>query len=239
MLIPATITVNFTANYAGPHRICWRQCGVGSYVCTNIVDCAGGGNACSITISVMVDPETCDPVCFEGYIQATCNPEGSSTGQVPWTTTFTPDPVCKMYTLACDGSVCVDPPQLCQIIPAITMGLNCNGTARPEVQIFCGSNIKLCASSVISNLPPNYSMTLFDGCCYDCTTYNINVTQASPSGILDGSMVYYTECGTRELKRVDLTGSSYNDTICAVTGSVSLQLTVEATGTVTAVAPCP
>jgi len=237
MLTPATITVNFTANYAGPHRICWRQCGVGPYVCTNIVECAGGGNACSITISVMVDPESCDPICFEGYIQATCNPESSSEGQVPWTTTFTPNPVCKMYTLACT-SICTTPPQLCSTIPAVTMGLNCNGTARPEVQIFCGSNIKLCASSVIPNLPSGYVMTLFDGCCYDCTQYTVNVTTQAPGG-LSGSMIYYIECGTRELKKIDLLGDGpFTTSICAVTGSVSLQLTVEANGTVTATGPC-
>ena len=236
MLTPATITVNFTANYAGPHRICWRQCGVGSYVCTNIVDCAGGGNACSATISVMVNPESCDPVCFEGYIQATCNPEGSSVGQVPWTTTFTPDPVCKMYSLTCTN-VCIYPPPLCVGISAGTMGLNCNGTARPDVQLFCGTPIYLCATGVIPNLPLDYTMRLTDKCCYTCTQYDVVVS--ATGGPLDGSMIYYTECGTRELKRLDLIGAGpFTTTICAVTDSVSLQLNALSGGSVTAKGSC-
>lgn len=240
MLTPATITVNFTANYAGPHRICWRQCGVGSYVCTNIVECAGGGNACSITISVMVDPESCDPICFEGYIQATCNPESSSEGQVPWTATFTPNPVCKLYALRYDPvAPCVNPPQLGPTISVVDMGLNCNGTSRPEVSVYCESEIYLCASSIISNLPVGYTMTLDDGCCYTCDRYNVVVSPNCPSCILDGSAIYYVECGTRELKKIDLSGDqTETNEICAVTGSISLQLTTEATGTITPIAPC-
>ena len=114
MLTPATITVNFTANYAGPHRICWRQCAVGAFVCTNIVDCVGGGNVCSATVSIMVDPESCTPVCFEGYIQATCNPEGSPVDQVPWSATFTPTPSCNLYFLQCE----TQDPMGCGVIPA-------------------------------------------------------------------------------------------------------------------------
>jgi hypothetical protein len=189
----------------------------------------------------MVDPESCDPVCFEGYIQATCNPEGSAIDQVPWTATFTPNPACKMFSLTCTLT-CDNPPQLCALIPAVAMGLNCNGTVRPDVQLFCGRPIYLCATGVIPNLPVDYVMAPFDGCCYDCTEYDITITPACPIGcVLDGSSLYYIDCTTRELVRQDFTGNSpvVISGLCAVTGSVSLQLTPEALGTVTAIGPCP
>ena len=238
MLTPATITVNFTANYAGPHRICWRQCNVGLFVCTNIVDCVGGGNVCSATISIMVDPESCDPVCFEGYIQATCNPEGSSVDQVPWSATFTPSPTCKMYSITCTNPTFNQP---CGVIPAITMGLNCNGTARPSVgPIANNSTFFVCSVGLIPNLPSGYTMTLWDGCCSDCEQYTIDIFPTCPTCILDGSSIYYIDCTTKELIRIDLTGDQpYQLTACMVLGSLNIYLTTEANGSVTAGIPCP
>lgn len=243
MLTPATLTVNFTANYTGQHRICWRiQGSSGPYVCTNIVDCLGGGNVCQAVISIMVNPESCDPVTYEGYIQATCNPEGSSVDQVPWTSTFVPNPGCKLYQLRYDPSApCLNPPQLGPVIPAVDMQLNCNGTARPDVVLYCESTILLCSASIIPNLPAGYEMTLFDGCCYDCTQYTVTITPACPGCLLDGSAMYYIDCNTRELKRVNFTGNTPVNVpaFCAVTGSVSLQLPIEATGVVNNIGVCP
>lgn len=238
MLIPGTITVTFTANYTGPHRICWRQCGVGSYVCTNIVDCVGGGNVCSATISVMVDPETCNPVCFEGYIQATCNPEGSGVGQVPWTATFTPNPTCKLYALTC-----ANPISPCAPILAADMGLNCSGTARPTVgPIYANSSVYLCSTGVIPGLPAEYTMTEVPGaCCYNCGQYEITLEPLCENGcLLDGSSIYYVDCNTRELVRLDFTGSTGSTfQICAVIGSVSLQIVGGWTASSTLLGNCP
>lgn len=238
MLTPATLTVTFTASYAGPHRICWKQQGSpGPYVCTNIVECAGGNNVCQAVITIMVDPESCESVTFEGYIQATCNPEGSPVDQVPWVSTFVPNPVCKMYALTCTDTVTP-----CSAIQAVNMGLNCNGTARPTVgPLNPSSSIYMCSTGVIPNLPAGYTMTQQELCCYDCTQYDINISPSCPTCILDGSSLYYVNCNTRELVRQDFTGSTpvVLSGICAVTGSVSLQLSAEATGTVTAVGPCP
>ena len=197
MLTPATITVNFTANYAGAHRICWRQCNVGSYVCTNIVSCVGGGNVCSATISIMVDPESCTPICFEGYIQATCNPENSSVGQVPWSTTFTPTPTCSMYSIACTS---LELNQPCSVIPAATMGLGCT----------------------------------------DCEQYTITIIPGIMPSELNGSSIYYIDCATKELIRIDLTGSvSYTLTACMVTGSINVYLTPTVSSIITQGIPCP
>lgn len=101
--IPGTITVNFISNYAGPHRVCWRIGGTGAYDCTTIVSCGGGGAACSATIAVTVDNETCDPVVFDGYVQAACQVDGSLVDRIPFTNTFTPNPFCKGYTLTCEA----------------------------------------------------------------------------------------------------------------------------------------
>ena len=235
MLTPATITVTFTANYAGPHRICWRQCGVGPYVCTNIVDCVGGGNVCAATVSIMVDPESCTPVCFEGYIQATCNPEGSPVDQVFWTSTFTPTPSCTMYDLLCT----IDTG--CPNIPAAVMGLNCDGTARPDVGPVnpIGAGIHLCAQNVIPNLPAGFLMTPNGKNCCDCSNYTISLTPVCPTCVLDGTSLYYIDCATKELKKIDFSGSqSFLLDQCAITGSISLQLGPEASGTVTLIGPC-
>lgn len=236
MLTPATITVNFAANYAGPHRICWRQCSVGAYICTNVVDCVGGGNVCSATVQIMVDPESCTPVCFEGYIQATCNPEGSPVGQVYWTHNFVPNPSCNLYNIVCTE------PLGCGTIPAATMGLNCNGTARPDVGPInsLGAGIQLCAQNIIPNLPAGYSMSLNGGNCCDCSNYRISISTTCGPCVLDGTSLYYTDCVTKQLIRIDYTGNQpFLFDQCAITGSVSLQLGPEATGTVTLIGPCP
>lgn len=237
MLTPATLTVNFTANYTGSHRICWRQCNIGTYTCTNLVECVGGGNVCSAIISIMVDPESCDPVCFEGYIQAACNPENSTVDRIPWSTTFTPTPICVPYAIACanEGNT------PCGVIPALTMGLNCNGTTRPEIgSIPANTRIMLCSTGVIPNLPSGYSMTTTEGCCSDCKQYTITVTKSCPGCTLNGTTVYYTDCLTKNLIRVDLTGAEpYVLTECIVVGSVYVKNTVESSFTISAGVICP
>jgi len=236
MLTPATITVTFTANYTGLHRICWRVCGVGSYVCTNLVDCVGGGNVCSATVSIMVDPESCDPVCFEGYIQAACNPEGSSTDQVLWNATFIPSPACKAFSITCTDTL-----GACGVISAIEMGLNCDGTVRPAVgPIDPMGSIYVCNTGIIPILPAGYEMIEVDMCCYDCTEYSAVVDPANPGDSLDGSSLYYIDCATRQLVRQDFTGTSgvIVPPFCAVTGSPYLQLTTEAVGNVNTIGSC-
>lgn len=239
MLTPATITVNFTANYAGSHRICWRIQGppVAPYVCTNIVDCIGGGNVCSATISLMVDADGCVPVTYEGYIQATCNPEGSPVDQVLWSYTYTPDPACKLFALTCINLL----NQPCGVIPSASLGLNCDGTIRPDIgPISNGATVFLCALSPIPNLLSGYTMTPAVGCCFDCEQYTIDITPACPTCILDGTSIYYLDCTTRQLVRIDVTGDQpYSLTACMVKGSIHTELSTEALGSITAGIPCP
>jgi hypothetical protein len=75
------------------------------YDCTITVNCTGGGNSCSATIPITVDNASCDPVTFDGYVQACCEEEGSLEGRLPFSVIFTPNPNCKGYTITCVGPV--------------------------------------------------------------------------------------------------------------------------------------
>jgi hypothetical protein len=215
MLTPATINVEFIANYAGQHRVCWRVQNLitpGTYACTNIVTCVGGGNMCSTIVSVMVDPESCDPVIFEGYIQATCNVEGSLIDRVPFEVIYTPTPTCTGYRLTNTTDLVAD-------LSSADLGLNCNGTVRPATQLVAGQVINLCG---ISNMPTgiviDYDVTPTNLCCYTCNTYRITgvVTGAMPVGTL-----YYINCTTREFTVLPITGASLPLDICMVKDSLT------------------
>ncbi len=97
---PATLTIEFVANYTGPHRVCYRTGGSGPYTCTTVV-CAGGGAACSADISISVDNETCDDVNYNGYAQPQCEDINSTNGRIPFSIDFTPNPTCKRYVVTC------------------------------------------------------------------------------------------------------------------------------------------
>lgn len=101
-LVPANITVNFTAFYIGVHNICWRLSTnpPGTETCFT-VSCLGGGNPCSGTFSVLVDNETCTPVTYVGWVQAGC--EEGTDNQIPFSYTFTPTPSCVGYEITCDA----------------------------------------------------------------------------------------------------------------------------------------
>lgn len=101
--LAATITVEFVANYAGDHRVCWRLGSTGVYDCTTEVTCAGGGATCSATIAVTVDDETCPDVTFEGYVQALCEDIGSLSGRVPFQVLYSPDQPCTSYFVRCNA----------------------------------------------------------------------------------------------------------------------------------------
>ena len=171
MLTSATITVDFLANYAGQHRACWRVQGSGNpYVCTNLVTCVGGGNPCQALINVMVETESCDDVIFEGYIQAACQPEGSSIDQVPFEVTYTPIPTCNMYTLTNNTGDTYN-------FTSSDLGVNCDGTTRPALSLADGASIALCGIATMPQIiiddfnvipTPN-------SCCTTCKNYSFNV----------------------------------------------------------------
>lgn len=102
-LVTATITVDFTANYSGNHRICWRVQGSGvPYDCSTLVNCVGGGTACSAVFTADVNTTSCDGVItFEGYVQAACQDILSTDGRLTWTVDYTPTPTCVRHELEC------------------------------------------------------------------------------------------------------------------------------------------
>lgn len=100
--IAASITVTFTSEYIGCHRVCYRLNNSGGYSCTN-VDCAGGGASCSVTIPITVDNETCTTVEFDGYVQACCQDVSSLVDRIPFSTSFVPSPSCKRYLATCNN----------------------------------------------------------------------------------------------------------------------------------------
>lgn len=219
MLTPATITVNFIGNYAGLHRICWRIQGSGNpYACTNIVDCVGGGNPCSAIISIMVDPESCDPVIYEGYIQAACNDITSDIGKVPFTVTYTPTPTCVGWTITCNNV------EGCPAILPTEIGLNCNGTLRPQVEAMLeNQSISLCNRFEIPTLPADYVMALDPtvNCCADCVSYDVNfVTSIKPVPSFSNAYLYYVNCD-KELVKLSIAAPETITSVCAIPGSFS------------------
>lgn len=102
-IVNATITVDFTANYTGDHRVCFRIQGSGDpYDCTTIVNCTGGGAACQAIITTPVNTTSCDgTVTFEGYVQAACEDVLSTNGRLGWTADFVPNPICNRVELEC------------------------------------------------------------------------------------------------------------------------------------------
>lgn len=141
--VPATITVDFISNYAGVHRVCWRMGLSGPYDCTTLVNCAGGGTSCQATIPISVDNETCDNVVFDGYVQATCNDEGSLDGRIPFQSTFVPDPVCKPYTISCINAAVAS-------INVIDGGSGYDPMAAPAVSIL-GGGVGATATALVTD----------------------------------------------------------------------------------------
>lgn len=172
MLTSATITVDFLGNYAGPHRVCWRVQDSGNpYACTNIVTCVGGGNPCQALINVMIDPESCEDVIFEGYIQATCQPEDSTVDRVPFTVIYTPTPTCNVYNLTNDTGTDYT-------FTSSELGVNCDGTIRSGMTVADGATIALCG---IAGMPQNIIddfnvIPALNSCCSICKNYAFTIS---------------------------------------------------------------
>jgi hypothetical protein len=165
----------------------------------------------------MVDPESCDPVCFEGYIQATCNAIDSPIGQVPFTVTYTPTPTCVGWTITCLSDAG------CPAILPTEIGLNCNGTLREQVEPMAqGEFIALCNRFEIPTLPDSYSMVLeADVTCCTCESYDVNFTTTIvPPPPFTNVYLYYTNCD-KELVKVSVANPSTVLSICAVPGSIT------------------
>jgi len=99
-LVPVNIQIDFTANYAGQHRVAYRIVGAPAYSFVTTTCVVG---ACQVLISVMVDNETCTTVQYEGYVQPVCQDIASTDGRTPWSIVFTPTPACARYIVTCES----------------------------------------------------------------------------------------------------------------------------------------
>lgn len=73
----ATLSITFTPQITGNHRVCWKKTTDLTYNCSTIVaGVAGVPVTANISVTVVDDP--CEPATFEGYVQPTCEPEAST-----------------------------------------------------------------------------------------------------------------------------------------------------------------
>lgn len=102
-IVNATLEVNFIADQAGDHRVCWSITGPGGpFDCSTIVNCVGGGNPCQALIPIQVNTTSCDgTITFDGYIQATCEDVTSPNGRLLFSQTYVPNPVCVRHEALC------------------------------------------------------------------------------------------------------------------------------------------
>ncbi len=212
-LVAASINLQFNANYAGCHRVCWRTPGVGAYPlydCTIQVNCVGGGNTCSATIPIMVDNQSCDPVLFDGYVQACCEDIASPNGQLPFAETFTPNPNCKGYTITCEGPVGV------ASLVITNAGSGYVAGATVPIVISGGGGAGATANAIIGNggvSDTAGSTTIFPfGAGYVNGTYN-NVPAVTLTGIGAGALFTVVVAGNQVFS-VDVVagsnGTGYN-----------------------------
>lgn len=202
--IPASINLTFNANYVGCHRVCWRAPGNGAYPlydCTITVNCTGGGNSCSAIIPIMVDNASCDPVVFDGYVQACCEDEASLEGRLLFSETFTPNPNCKGYTITCVGPVGV------ASIAINNPGSGYVAGATIAVPITGGGGAGATANALIGNGGISTGTVFPFGAGYVNGTYN-NVPAVTLTGVGVGALFTVVVAGNQVLSATVVAGSN-------------------------------
>lgn len=110
----SVITVNYTPQYIGSHRICYRKQPDLTYCCLTDATASTPGipKVFLITISDPpcatvpgVDPDACANQIYEGYVQPSCELEASAVNRVPWSVSYTPDPDCANREVCCINQV--------------------------------------------------------------------------------------------------------------------------------------
>ena len=102
MTVNVTLQVDFTSQYPGDHRVCWRIQGSGDpYDCSNVITCLGNGNACTTSIPIELESNYCGPYTIEGYVQATCISSDSAAGRIGFTAVYNNTGDCISYKIEC------------------------------------------------------------------------------------------------------------------------------------------
>lgn len=212
-IVPATITVNFTSNYTGNHRVCYRLGGVGAYDCTTIVTCLGGSSPCSASISVLVDDAVCTDYVYDGYVQATCEDEGSLIGRVAWTATYTPTNACKSLRFTCTG----DGSAYCPGFELVTT--DCGGATVIVPTVADGGVFSVCFPNGASiSTPTKYTVTEAPTDC--CTCYTI--TFSCPL-LATGGTYFYQDCTTKAYTSGTMSPGDPDVVVCAIQGTAQVQ----------------
>lgn len=104
------ITVNYTPQYIGTHRICYKKQPDVLFCCLDDLtpSIPGIPKVFIITISDPpcaivpgLDPDACVNQDYEGYVQPSCELIASLVNRVPWSVAFTPDPQCVNREVCC------------------------------------------------------------------------------------------------------------------------------------------
>lgn len=210
-LVPATLKVNFAAIYVlGCHRICYSTNPLGPFdTCLEETFSAGPS---TFEVPVMVDPESCDPVNYYGYIQACCEDAESENGRVNWTATYTPTPLCTAVKVKAIGSptVAMTAPNMC------TNPGEFNAKA-PGTEFYVCYEGGITGANFITDDtgPTGWTARGFtatdstDVCCANCCTYEVDC------GL--GATYQYINCSGNIITAI----GSGTELICAKQGSVS------------------
>ena len=98
----ATLSITFTPQTSINHRVCWKETTDTLYDCSTIATSCIAGIPKTVTISVTVFNESCDPIVYEGYVQPVCEPESSLVARTSFPNiTFTPDNPCLFWQATC------------------------------------------------------------------------------------------------------------------------------------------
>lgn len=206
MLVSGNININFDANTNVAHRLCYRMVGSsGPYTCVNTSICGIG--PCSGSIPVLVDPETCAVLQYEGYVQAGCQDISSGVDRVAFTASFTPTPGCLSYTVSCTNV---------PISPNIVITNGGSGGyvgATPSVIFTGGGGSGAVGSAVIGlgGLNTGSQVLTVAGSGYTNGTYTgVNIIGGTGSGaaatvVVSGGMIFSIAITSRG------TGYAYNE----------------------------
>lgn len=180
--IAGALTITWTNQYVGNHRICYRQVTAppSAFVCINNIPCPNPpGTVNTYTIPVVVDNDSCNPVEWEVYVQASCEDEASANGRVYVSPNpeFTPDPTCLAQSFTCSQVPLLGSPT--PIFDIIDGGSNYAGT---ETATVGGSP----ATITIGAASPTAMLISFPGSCLVDGVYP-GVTPSINTGIGTGT----------------------------------------------------
>ena len=191
--IAGALTISWTNQYVGNHRICYRQVTAppSAFVCINNIPCPNPpGSANTYTIPVVVDNDTCNPVEWEVYVQASCEEEASANGRVYVAPNpeFTPDPTCLAQQFTCSqvpliGFDITNPGSNYLGVEVVTVG---GDPATLVVGVGSPTNmlINYAGSCLVDGVYPGVSVLSCVGTCTGVGTFTITVTGNVVSAIV-------------------------------------------------------